>query len=156
MLAGRHRQRTGGAGSAALAWLGRLRRHAWIASMTSTLGPLLAFVLILALIPAALWLLKRSPLGGASGNSGLRLVGALALSPNQRLVTVEVGSGDDRRWLVLGVSSAGIQTLHSLPPQAESAAQPASKSLAGFAQLLQRQRAAQTPTATATGAGDGH
>ena len=111
--------------------------------MTTMLGPLLAFVLILALIPAALWLLKRSPLGGVSGSSGLRLVGALALSPSQRLVTVEVGSGDDRRWLVLGVSSAGIQTLHSLPPQAEPAAQPAGKALAGFAQLLHRQRAAQ-------------
>ena len=126
--------------------------------MTFMLGPLLAFVLILALIPAALWLLKRSPLGGASGNSGLRLVGALALSPSQRLVTVEVGSGDDRRWLVLGVSSAGIQTLHSLPPQAEPVAPPAAHALAGFAQLLQRQRAAQAqakPQST-TGGTDAH
>ena len=122
--------------------------------MTTMLGPLLAFVLILALIPAALWLLKRSPLGGAGGSSGLRLVGALALSPSQRLVTVEVGSGDNRRWLVLGVSSAGIQTLHSLPPQAESAAQPAGKALAGFAQLLQRQRTAQAQPVP--GGSDGH
>ena len=114
--------------------------------MTSALGPLLAFVLILALIPAALWLLKRSPLGGARGSSGLRLVGALALSPNQRLVTVEVGSGDDRRWLVLGVSGAGIQTLHTLPPQAEPPMPATGPALAGFAQLLQRHRAAQAQT----------
>jgi flagellar protein FliO/FliZ len=61
------------------------------------------------------------------------------LSPNQRLVTVEVGQGDDRRWLVLGVSPAGISTLHSLPPQAETpAAAPGSASV--FAQLLQRQQ----------------
>ena len=114
--------------------------------MSTMIGPLLAFVLILALIPAALWLLKRSPLGGASASSGLRLVGALALSPSQRLVTVEVGSGADRRWLVLGISAAGIQTLHSLPPQAEAPAPtpiPGGTALAGFAQLLQRQRAAQ-------------
>ena len=122
--------------------------------MTTTLGPLLAFVLILALIPAALWLLKRSPLGGVSGSSGLRLVGALALSPSQRLVTVEVGSGDDRRWLVLGVSSAGIQTLHSLPPQAEPAVPATANALAGFAQLLQRQRAAQAQPAP--GSSDAH
>ena len=119
--------------------------------MTSMLGPLLAFVLILALIPAALWLLKRSPLGGALGasrsHSGLRLVGALALSPSQRLVTVEVGTGDDRRWLVLGLSAAGIQTLHSLPPQPEPAAQAHGPALTGFAQLLQRQRAAQAQAA---------
>ena len=124
--------------------------------MTSMLGPLLAFVLILALIPAALWLLKRSPLGGAGGSSGLRLVGALALSPSQRLVTVEVGTGEDRRWLVLGVSSAGIQTLHSLPPQTEPAAQPAGKALAGFAQLLQRQRAAQAQPQSVSGGTDAH
>ena len=126
--------------------------------MTSMLGPLMAFVLILALIPAALWLLKRSPLGGALGNrsssSGLRLVGALALSPSQRLVTVEVGTGEDRRWLVLGLSSAGIQTLHSLPPQAEPAAPATASALAGFAQLLQRQRAAQARPAP--GSSDAH
>ncbi len=120
--------------------------------MSTMIGPLLAFVLILALIPAALWLLKRSPLGGASGDSGLRLVGSLALSPSQRLVTVEVGSGDDRRWLVLGVSTAGIQALHSLPPQAETPLPaPAGSALAGFAQLLQRQRAAQAQASAAGG-----
>ena len=127
--------------------------------MTTMLGPLLAFVLILALIPAALWLLKRSPLGGAIGSrsgGGLRLVGTLALSPSQRLVTVEVGTGDDRRWLVLGLSSAGIQALHSLPPQAELPAQANAPGLAGFAQLLQRQRLAQAQPQATTGSGDAH
>ncbi|MDH4393126.1 MAG: flagellar biosynthetic protein FliO [Aquabacterium sp.] len=107
-------------------------------SGTDFIGPVAAFVLILALIPAALWLLKRTPLGGSATGTPMRLVGALPLSPNQRLVTVEVGQGDDRRWLVLGVSPGGISTLHSLPPQAEGpAAKPAGGAL--FAQLLQRQ-----------------
>lgn len=103
------------------------------------IGPVAAFVLILALIPAALWLLRRTPLGGSATGTPMRLVGALPLSPNQRVVTVEVGQGDDRRWLVLGVSPAGIHTLHSLPPQAEA---PAAAAGAGsmFAQLLQRQQ----------------
>ncbi len=104
----------------------------------SYLGPLAAFALILALIPAALWLLKRTPLGGAAGGQGLRLIGALPLAPNQRIVTVEVGSGEDRRWLVLGVTPAGINTLHSLPPQAEPPAAGTAQPL--FAQLLQRQQ----------------
>jgi len=107
-------------------------------SGTDFIGPVAAFVAILALIPAALWLLKRTPLGGQSGGAPMRLVGALPLSPNQRLVTVEVGQGDDRRWLVLGVSPAGISTLHQMPPQAEvPAATPGAGSV--FAQLLQRQ-----------------
>ncbi len=103
------------------------------------IGPLAAFLLILALIPAALWLLKRTPMGGAGSGHGLRLVAALPLAPNQRIVTVEVGSGDDRRWLVLGVSPAGIHTLHSLAPQAD-APPVAATPLPLFAQLLQRHR----------------
>ena len=108
-------------------------------SGTDFLGPVAAFVLILALIPAALWLLKRTPMGGAaSGSAPMRLVGALPLAPNQRLVTVEVGQGDDRRWLVLGVSPAGIQTLHQMPPQAELPA--ATSGGSPFGQLLRHQR----------------
>ena len=115
-------------------------------SGTDFIGPVFAFVAILALIPAALWLLKRTPLGGQAAGAPMRLVGALPLAPNQRLVTVEVGQGDDRRWLVLGVSPAGISTLHTLPPQADA---PSSTGvpLPLFAQLLQRQqRAGNLPT----------
>jgi flagellar protein FliO/FliZ len=111
----------------------------------SILGPLLAFGLVVALIPLALWLLKRSPIGSGMGNAGgggaMRVVGALPLAPNQRVVTVEVGSGDDRRWLVLGVTPAGISTLHTLAPQADSPATGGSAALRSpFAQLLARQR----------------
>lgn len=103
--------------------------------MNSPYLPFLWFVAIVALIPLALWLLKRSPIGSAMGQSQMRLVSALPLSPSQRLLTVEVGQGEDRRWLVLGVSAQSIQTLHVMPPQAElpAAAQ------GGFAEQL-RQR----------------
>ncbi len=101
-------------------------------------GSLLWFAAIVALIPLALWLVKRTPMGGAgSGPAGTpRTVAVLALSPQQRVVTVEVGRGDDRRWLVLGVSAQGISTLHTLAPQAESTsdAPPATP----FAQLMTR------------------
>jgi flagellar protein FliO/FliZ len=119
----------------------------------SLLGPVAAFVLILALIPAALWLLKRTPMGAAASNGPMRLVASLPLAPNQRLLTVEVGSGEDRRWLVLGVTPAGIHTLHTLPPQAEPVAT-AHAGLPRFADLLQRQRAAQAPQAGAPGGPD--
>jgi flagellar protein FliO/FliZ len=110
-------------------------------SFSSYLGPLAAFALIIVLIPAALWLVKRTPLGGAGGAGLMRVVAALPLSPSQRLLTVEVGSGEGRQWLVLGVTPAGITTLHTLPPQADlpvATAAPAPL----FAQLLQRHRAA--------------
>ena len=128
-------------------------------NFSSLLGPLAAFVLILALIPTALWLLKRTPLGGAGSGHGMRLVATLPLAPNQRIVTVEVGQGDDRRWLVLGVTPAGIHTLHSLAPQAELPTSNATP-LPLFAQLLQRQRGAGgaggAGGAVDTGANHGH
>jgi flagellar protein FliO/FliZ len=80
---------------------------------------LLWFAAIVAMIPAALWLLKRTPMGGAAAHGVMRTVAALPLSANQRLLTVEVGSGEERRWLVLGVTAQQITTLHTMAPQAE-------------------------------------
>jgi flagellar protein FliO/FliZ len=85
------------------------------------LTSLLWFALILALIPLALWLLKRTPMGGAAAHGILRSVAALPLSASQRIVTVEVGQGAARRWLVLGVTPHSITTLHAMEPQADAA-----------------------------------
>lgn len=110
--------------------------------MNSIAGPVIAFVAVLAMIPVALWLLKRTPIGAAATAGGtMRVVGQLALAPNQRVLTVEVGSGADRQWLVLGVTPGGIRTLHTLPPQAEAAAPGAGTALP-FAAWLQKSRSA--------------
>src|ERR1700754_3655480 len=103
------------------------------------LSSLLWFIAIIAMIPAALWLLKRTPMGGAASNSVMRTVAALPLSNSQRIVTVEVGHGDARRWLVLGVTAQNITTLHTMEPQAELPATPPIP-VPGFAQLLNRLR----------------
>jgi flagellar protein FliO/FliZ len=87
--------------------------------MSSSLVPLLAFAAVIGMIPVALWLLKRTPLGGAAAAGVMRTVSVLPLSTNQRLVTIEVGSGDERKWLVLGVTAQSISTLHTMAPQAE-------------------------------------
>ena len=63
---------------------------------------------------------------------------ALPIS-NQRLVTVEVGHGEGRRWLVLGVTAQSITTLHEMAPQTEAVA-PA-VAAAPFSQLLARLQA---------------
>ena len=97
------------------------------------------FIAILALIPISLWLLKRTPAGaGASHGAGMRNVASLALSPTQRIVTVEVGHGDDRRWLVLGVTPASINTLYSVAPFDEDPA--AAGASGGFSLMLNRLR----------------
>ena len=98
---------------------------------------MLWFGAIVVLIPLALWLLKRTPLGGGGGSGPLRHVAALPLSASQRVAIVEVGSGAARRWLVLGVSAQSISTLHTMEPQAE-APQATAEPAATFAQLLSR------------------
>ncbi len=110
---------------------------------SSGLSSLLWFIAILAMIPCALWLLKRTPMGGAASHGVMRSVAALPLSASQRIVTVEVGQGDERRWLVLGVTAQSITTLHTMAPQAEvgvAASLPSTPAAAGFAQLLGRLR----------------
>jgi flagellar protein FliO/FliZ len=111
-------------------------------SASSGLTSLLWFVAILALIPVALWLLKRTPIGGASSGGVMRSVAALPLSASQRIVTVEVGQGESRRWLVLGVTPQSITTLHTMEPLAEATAPgaPGAPAVPGFAQLLERVR----------------
>ncbi len=109
--------------------------------MTPGISSLLWFVALVAAIPLVLWLLKRTPMGGAASGAGLKSVAVLPLSASQRIVTVEVGHGEDRRWLVLGVSPGNIQTLHLMNPQPQAAevAAPASPN-AAFAQLLSKLR----------------
>ena len=96
--------------------------------------PVLWFLVVLALIPAALWLLKRTPLQGLQQARGTRVVGVTHLGPGQRLLTVEVGEGEARRWLLLGATAQQIQLLTELPPQAL----PAAPEPTPFAKLLQR------------------
>jgi len=112
-----------------------------IMSPGSSITAALWFLAILAAIPLCLWLLKRTPMGGAGGAAGSpRTVAVLPLSPQQKLVTVEVGQGEDRLWLVLGVSAQGIRTLHTMAPQTAAAQDATPPPAAAFAQLLGRLR----------------
>jgi flagellar protein FliO/FliZ len=110
--------------------------------MQPGLTSLLWFAAVIALIPVALWLLKRSPLvgGGLQRPGTPRTVAVMPLSAQQKLVTVEVGQGDERLWLVLGVSPQGIRTLHTMMPSAEVNDGPPPPPAAAFAQLLDRLR----------------
>ena len=114
--------------------------------MTPGLSALFWFVAVIALIPLVLWLVKRTPVGRASGSGAMRSVSVLPLSASQRIVTVEVGRGEGRCWLVLGVTAQSINTLHTMAPQEDAASPtqpPPTNGTAGtagtaFAQLLQR------------------
>jgi len=107
--------------------------------MSSYWPSVLWFAAIVVLIPAALWLLKRTPIGGAGGTGLLRNVATLPLSASQRVAIVEVGSGATRQWLVLGVSAQSINALHAMAPL-DDATPRGGETSAPFAQLLSRLR----------------
>lgn len=99
--------------------------------------------IVLALIPVSLWLLKRSGAMGLQGAGGaaavLTPVAQVSLGNGQRVVTVEVNSGEQRTWLVLGVTGQQINTLHTMEAPAVSPSGAASvRPLPPFAQLLRR------------------
>lgn len=58
-----------------------------------------------------------------------QVLGSLAIGPQQRVVTVQVGEGDEAVRLVLGVSAQQIQCLHVLNAQS-AYAQVAQQSIA--------------------------
>ncbi|MDP9044053.1 MAG: flagellar biosynthetic protein FliO [Pseudomonadota bacterium] len=108
--------------------------------ISSGLSSLLWFIAIIVMIPVALWLLKRTPMGGAGGGNLMRSVAALPLSASQRIVTIEVGNGESRRWLVLGVTAQSITTLHTMDPQSEASDPAAGPLPTPFAQLFGKLR----------------
>jgi flagellar protein FliO/FliZ len=112
--------------------------------VSSGMSSLLWFIAIIVMIPVALWLFKRTPMGGSAAHGLMRSVAVLPLSPNQRIVTVEVGQGDERQWLVLGITPQQITTLHKMSPQDDGAAPggpgTAPPLAASFAQVLSKLR----------------
>ncbi len=115
---------------------------------TTAFTSVLWFIAIIVMIPVALWLLKRTPMGGGAAQGVMRSVAMLPLSPGQRIVTVEVGQGDARQWLVLGVTATSITTLHTMAPQAEppAAGMPAPAFASAFSQMLSKLRRDQGAT----------
>ena len=113
---------------------------------TSSMTPLLAFLAVVALIPAALWLLRRSGYAGAGGHSGLmRTVSTLALSPSQKVVVVELGQGATARWLVLGVTNENINPITQMDAPAEVPAELRTPQAATVSDLITKWRSGQKP-----------
>lgn len=94
--------------------------------MTTSYLILLGAVALLALLPVALkWIKHKLPAhAGAVSAAQPKLLGALAVGTHQRVVTVEVGQGVDRVWLVLGVANESVQCLHKMAPTPQPQPQP--------------------------------
>jgi len=74
------------------------------------ISALAALALVIGLILALAWLLRRLPGTGLRPGDGLRVVAGACLGGKERAVVVEV----DGRQFLLGVSSGSISLLHTL------------------------------------------
>lgn len=102
--------------------------------LQTTLGLLFVIGLLFALV----WLLKRMGIGNQQKRGGFyKVLATSALGPREKIALVEVGD----TWLVLGMTSNSINTLHSMPAgsiELEQMQNPA----ANFAKMLERVKSA--------------
>ncbi len=77
---------------------------------------------VLALVFACAWLVRRLGVPAAGGGHLLKVVASAAVGQRERVVMVEVGGS----WLVLGVAAGQVRHLHTMPAtgQAPEAAAP--------------------------------
>ena len=106
----------------------------------TTLGLLFVIGLLLALV----WLLKKLGFGNQQRRGGFyKVLATSALGPREKIVLVEVGD----TWLILGMTSQSINTLHSMPAgsiELEEFQNPA----ANFAKMLDRMKTGKTGNTT--------
>jgi len=99
----------------------------------SLLPLVLTLAFVLALIPVAVWMLKRLGAGNVSATAGMRVVAQLSIGQRERLVVVEAGE----RWLILGVTPSTINRIGTLP---KGELPPPQAAGASFAALLMHAR----------------
>lgn len=88
--------------------------------LQNAIPALLLLALMVGIAFALKWARGRLPGVAAHGNGpALRVLSSLSLGPQQRVVTVQVGQGDDRVCLVLGVAPGGVNALHQMPMPSE-------------------------------------
>jgi flagellar protein FliO/FliZ len=82
--------------------------------MTQSIIWIVGVVALLALIPFGLKWVQRRVNGHSPGNSSAcRVVSAIAVGPQQRVVVVEVGPAGNRICLVLGVTPQSVNCLYT-------------------------------------------
>lgn len=89
--------------------------------MTRSLVTVVLFVLLMLALPFVLRRIqqRRGLLPAAGPGAAARIVSTLAVGPQQRVLTLEVGPAAARTWLVVGVTGQSMTCLHSAPVAAD-------------------------------------
>lgn len=105
----------------------------------SVVQVILGLAVVLALVAATAWLLKRFSSMGTASSGIIRVIGAAAVGQRERIVLVEVAG----TWLLVGVAPGQVRMLHTMPRTEfaianDAAARAAPAAGAGFATWLRR------------------
>lgn len=88
-----------------------------VAPPVSTAGYLFqgifGLLVVLGLMWAAWWLVRRTGFNRAFSGVNMRVVGGLSVGNRERVMVVEIGD----HWLILGVTPTQINTLATMPRQ---------------------------------------
>lgn len=84
---------------------------------------LLLFSAAAALLPWLLrrWQQRRGAAAAAGSGALLRVLSAVAVGPQQRVLLLEAGPGDARVWLLVGVTAQQLSCLQVLPASVPAA-----------------------------------
>jgi len=102
----------------------------------------LGLAIVLALVGAAAWLLKRIASIPGTGSALIRIIGAAAVGQRERVVLIEVAG----TWLVLGVAPGQVRALHTMaktdtaPVPDALIAPPGDMSFAGWLRRISERR----------------
>lgn len=104
------------------------------ASTGNMVQALLGLVLLLGLMAAAAWALKRFGIAKTNGGTQIKIVGGLSVGSRERILVVEVAD----QWIVVGVAPGRINTLSTMPRQESVAAPDAAPAAKNFSAWLKQ------------------
>jgi flagellar protein FliO/FliZ len=90
-------------------------------SAGSLLQVVFGLLVVLGLLAAALWFLKRMGGGRFAPGAVVKIIGGVSVGNRERVMVVEVAD----QWIVIGVAPGRVSTLASMPRQDTPAAQAA-------------------------------
>lgn len=74
---------------------------------------LFGLIIVLGLMAAAAWALKRFGLAKTAGGINVKIVGGVSVGNRERIMVVEVAD----QWIVVGVAPGRVNTLSTMPRQ---------------------------------------
>jgi len=103
-------------------------------SAGSVLQMVAGLAVVLGLVLALAWLVRRLGLPGATASGAIKVVAGAAVGQRERVVLLEVGG----TWLVIGVAPGHVSALHTMPRAELQQAPAATPGTAPFATWLKR------------------